>query len=205
MGCSHAPDATHVRGAPWPRDRALHVAALRCGGNQIDWNPGSAGRSRSGSISTTRPRQSRSARLGPSIAARRGSSGRGAQSIRRRSAPITGVADEEEDLRRVCGAAVYDELAAYCRVRRNGERCRRRASARPEQPCRVPCRHQLERTRRPPTPTESASGQSDILRWTQGVLSRWDSGTSGSSRMRAQRDRRSERIHSQGASLEVCG
>jgi hypothetical protein len=30
----------------------------------------------------------------------------------------------KEELRRVCGAAVYDELAAYCRARRNGERCR---------------------------------------------------------------------------------
>jgi len=30
----------------------------------------------------------------------------------------------EEELQRVCGAAVYDELAAYCRARRNGERCR---------------------------------------------------------------------------------
>ncbi len=27
----------------------------------------------------------------------------------------------EAELRRVCGAAVYDELAAYCEARQNGE------------------------------------------------------------------------------------
>jgi hypothetical protein len=27
----------------------------------------------------------------------------------------------EEELRRVCGTAVYDELAAYCQARQNGE------------------------------------------------------------------------------------
>jgi len=26
----------------------------------------------------------------------------------------------EEELRRVCGTAVYDKLVAYCRARRNG-------------------------------------------------------------------------------------
>ena len=52
--------------------------------------------------------------------ARRGSLGGGAQSIWRRSAPITGVPDHGGEaptrVRRRC----HDELAAYCRARRNG-------------------------------------------------------------------------------------
>ena len=79
LGCSHAPDATHARGGPRLRARALRVAALRRDGTRSTGTPGSAGKSRCSSISTTRPIPPRCAlsicRLG-----RRG-----------RSAPISGV------------------------------------------------------------------------------------------------------------------
>ena len=103
---------------PWLRARALHVAALRRDGNPIDWNPRICWQvplcfDIDYTTKTIPVRASRTV-----DGARRGSMG--AQSIRRRSRRSPVYPTMEEELRRVCGAAVHDELAAYCRARRNG-------------------------------------------------------------------------------------
>ena len=125
LGCSHAPDATHARGAP-TAGRALHVSALRRGGNPIGRNPRICWRvpmcsDIDDTTKTIPARASRTVDCGEEgdpwvVVVGRASGGR--------SAPITGVPTMEEELRGVRGAAVYDELAAYCRARQNGERCR---------------------------------------------------------------------------------
>ena len=103
---------------PWPGPGRFTSRRCAAAGPRSTGTPGSAGRSRCASISTTRPRSRRCARLALPIGRGGDPWVRRASRGGRRRSPV--YLTTEEEPRRVCGAAVYDELAAYCRARRRG-------------------------------------------------------------------------------------
>ena len=104
---------------------AFHVAAMRRDENPIDWKPEICWQvplffDIDDPSKTTRVRPSRTADWG----------GEGTVTWWCTERPDAFVGEQplyvtmEEELRRVCGAAVYDELAAYCRSRPRADRRR---------------------------------------------------------------------------------
>ena len=102
---------------------ALHVAALRRGENPMDWKPRICWQVPLFFDIDDDDQDHHGACIADCrLGRRRGSSTGGAPSSQDAfSADQPVYVTMEAELRRVCGAAVYDELAAYCQARQTGE------------------------------------------------------------------------------------